>query len=364
MRVPTLKRLKQSDRTTEMLQSSTGLTIDVLQRLQILDGHLLRNVAIGTTNTDVEHKLNRRLRGWFQVRGQKGATSSTGSSASATTVHGTIWRWNETDVSEFTSVVGTGASLAAGTFTYGGTSTTAPKIPCINVSFPASAGAANYLWTVNSLSMPEDFQMRCIAEGDSAFANAYVGFCLMYQDATHWCTWTRYPGAATARFHRYNGTAIQGMSATPSMPNIQIGGSTAHLGPLSCTMITKFPTASADPGMISHVGLDGGAWSATNGLAVDSATGITTGWHAGWRQATTSWQVGIALIVLGATAAGTCKIGKLAAVANASSTTTQTTTAINTASGGLGLREETSPDDTKFLRLVAGEAATVDLWVF
>ena len=182
MRVPTLKRLKQSDRTTEMLQSSTGLTIDVLQRLQILDGHLLRNVAIGTTNTDVEHKLNRRLRGWFQVRGQKGATSSTGSSASATTVHGTIWRWNETDVSEFTSVVGTGASLAAGTFTYGGTSTTAPKIPCINVSFPASAGAANYLWTVNSLSMPEDFQMRCIAEGDSAFANAYVGFCLMYQD--------------------------------------------------------------------------------------------------------------------------------------------------------------------------------------
>lgn len=56
------------------LQDSIEEVIKDIQKDPSIDGHILENVLIEATGTDVPHKLGRRLQGWYIVRQRASAT--------------------------------------------------------------------------------------------------------------------------------------------------------------------------------------------------------------------------------------------------------------------------------------------------
>jgi len=67
-----VKGLKKVDSDTPELnkvQENVQKAIDPAIKSPIVDGTLLRNIKLVTgKNNDIDHKLNRNLRGWFLVR--------------------------------------------------------------------------------------------------------------------------------------------------------------------------------------------------------------------------------------------------------------------------------------------------------
>lgn len=69
-----LPKLKAQDPAMDMLQTTWAQQIDPVLRQPILQGNLLKNVALASGANVVNHKLGRKLQGWFITRLRASAT--------------------------------------------------------------------------------------------------------------------------------------------------------------------------------------------------------------------------------------------------------------------------------------------------
>jgi len=68
--VPVEKERRESQRIYDQqtLQANVARVLDDITSKVFIDGFLLESVSIGTSETLIEHKLNRKVRGWYIVR--------------------------------------------------------------------------------------------------------------------------------------------------------------------------------------------------------------------------------------------------------------------------------------------------------
>lgn len=73
--VKTLKKLSSENPETNKIQDNTQAALDPVLKSPLLNGTLLQNIKLQVSkNNDVDHKLNRNLRGWILVRQRAEAT--------------------------------------------------------------------------------------------------------------------------------------------------------------------------------------------------------------------------------------------------------------------------------------------------
>lgn len=69
-----LPQFQTDDRDFQLMQSAWATAINPLLRNAALNGSLIQNVVLVTGSNQVNHKLGRKLQGWFIVR-QRAAAS-------------------------------------------------------------------------------------------------------------------------------------------------------------------------------------------------------------------------------------------------------------------------------------------------
>lgn len=67
MTVRPFKEITTKDERLDRVQANVTTFADSVLGINILDGRLIEDVVLGTTEVDVEHKLGRDLRGWLIV---------------------------------------------------------------------------------------------------------------------------------------------------------------------------------------------------------------------------------------------------------------------------------------------------------
>lgn len=67
-RIRDYKKIQSQDDVLNRVQDQIEVSFQELGRTEILDGVLLRNVSLTTGANDIEHKLDRTVRGWFLTR--------------------------------------------------------------------------------------------------------------------------------------------------------------------------------------------------------------------------------------------------------------------------------------------------------
>ena len=68
MAISGFKRLKTKDPELDRVQTNIGELSTQLEMVPLLDGHILKDIALSTSATMVEHKLGRKPLGWIIVR--------------------------------------------------------------------------------------------------------------------------------------------------------------------------------------------------------------------------------------------------------------------------------------------------------
>jgi hypothetical protein len=67
--IPQLKKIKTDDIDLRFLQDAVNETLNMIVRREILDGKLIKNIALTTgTPKTVDHGLGRVVQGWIAVR--------------------------------------------------------------------------------------------------------------------------------------------------------------------------------------------------------------------------------------------------------------------------------------------------------
>lgn len=67
------KTLNHKDQTVDLMQDNISQVFDQILPKEILDGRLLKNIALSDSGTNViEHGLGRELIGWIPVRSRDG----------------------------------------------------------------------------------------------------------------------------------------------------------------------------------------------------------------------------------------------------------------------------------------------------
>jgi hypothetical protein len=72
--MPILKTLNVPDEIQNRVQDNTKKAIDQLSNQPLTNGTILSSIALTTGNNTVNHKLGKKLTGWFIVRQRSSAT--------------------------------------------------------------------------------------------------------------------------------------------------------------------------------------------------------------------------------------------------------------------------------------------------
>lgn len=72
--MPKLQRIQTADRVLNMIQDNVSNILDPYSSLEIVQGQILKNVALVSGTNNIAHKLSRNLVGWFIVRQRAAGT--------------------------------------------------------------------------------------------------------------------------------------------------------------------------------------------------------------------------------------------------------------------------------------------------
>lgn len=72
--MPAIAKVQTENREVNQLQSNILSYLNVLQDNALLSGVILQNQQLTSGTNTINHKLNRKLRGWFIVRLRSSAT--------------------------------------------------------------------------------------------------------------------------------------------------------------------------------------------------------------------------------------------------------------------------------------------------
>ena len=349
------------DRVLNELSTAYGLTVGQLQRLQILDGTLVEDVTLPAgTATLVPHGLGRAYRGFFIVKGHSGGAGSS-SSSSTTTTFGTLYRWDGTQVTDFTYEYGSGASLSVDTWPGDG------RTPAIKITLPASLTSGElHLWSVTDLILPTRYWAHMNINEQDGSTSQKAGHVFSMLDYQHFVAWMKYSSAGTSAFYKANNGAPVVRSATYTV-GVEDTGANYDSSYMMITVDSIAPTASLDPTVRGHIG--GPMYQPGSGSDMFTwASWGSAGYDSSWRT-TSPLKYGFGVYATGAVATSTAiYISSLYVATDPASTdTSETYTSAVASTTSSGVTEDTTSTDfdrTKFMRLTAASDQTVNLWVF
>jgi hypothetical protein len=65
--IPRFRRINVKDNDLRLVQDSSEVVLTALISKSILDGIIVKDVAVGTSSTSIDHKLGRELIGWIVI---------------------------------------------------------------------------------------------------------------------------------------------------------------------------------------------------------------------------------------------------------------------------------------------------------